>query len=283
MVCVRSATACFQRLSGINNREKVPSNCRTNRIYGETSWRKCRKGPEGKYGKSKAENVAITKISSAKKRQRSQQNIPLPPINSMTKQLLPQIMTEERRNEIATLGDEADILSHFTAGNDVLASQESNMTKLYDLLLKNREWNKKTQRGYSIHSCTGETAKLYLEIDELMYKVDPNSKDFIELLENVVVPKVYDHLGTLADLGRSIYETKTNGSMRALSMTRIICMPSWSKATQRMPATGTKIFKSNRNILIELLEYTKRCKYFENIDLTHVNLSANPTTIFCFA
>ena len=73
------------------------------------------------------------------------------------------------------------------------------MTKLYDLLLKNREWKKKTQQGYSIHSCTGETSKLYFEIDELMYKVDPNSNEFIELLENIVVPKVYDHLGTLAD------------------------------------------------------------------------------------
>ena len=117
-------------------------------------------------------------------------------------------MTEERRHEIATLGDEADMLAHFTAGNDVLASQESHMTKLYDLLLKNREWNKKTQRGYSIHSCTGETSKLYFEIDELLYKTDPNSKDFIDLLENVVVPKVYDHLGTLAELGEKHLRNK---------------------------------------------------------------------------
>ena len=67
---------------------------------------------------------------------------------------------------------------------------------------------------------------LYFEIDELMYKVDPNSNEFIENLENIVVPKVYDHLGTLAELGEKIYETKTNGSMRALSMTKTICMQS---------------------------------------------------------
>ena len=180
----------------------------------QTMWRNKlekvpKKGAEGKYGKSKAERRSYyQKFKRQKKADKSTTHAV--PANKFdeSNQLLPQIMTEERQHEIAALGDEADMLAHFTAGNDVLASQESKMTKLYDLLLKNREWKKKTQHGYSINSCAGETAKLYLEIDELMYKVDPNSKDFIELLENVVVPKVYDHLGTLADLGEKHLRNK---------------------------------------------------------------------------
>ena len=168
-----------------------------------------RKGPEGKYGKSKAEKRSYYQNFKRQKRaEKSTKHTATADKFDAPKHLVPQLMSQERRNEIATLGDEADILSHFTAGNDVLASQESHMTKLYDLLLKNREWNKKTQRGYSIHSCTGETSKLYFEIDELLYKTDPNSKDFIDLLENVVVPKVYDHLGTLAELGEKHLRNK---------------------------------------------------------------------------
>ena len=76
-----------------------------------------RKGAEGKYGKARLKNVAITKISA--KKGRSQQNMSVLPIQLINTWYA--INVPERRNEIATMGDEADILSHFTAGNDVLA------------------------------------------------------------------------------------------------------------------------------------------------------------------
>ena len=54
-VCVRSATACFQRLSGINNREKSQAIAEQTEYMAKQVEKVPRRVLEGKYGKSKAE------------------------------------------------------------------------------------------------------------------------------------------------------------------------------------------------------------------------------------
>ena len=103
-------------------------------------------------------------------------------------------LPQNYEQRLAIEGDEADMLSHFTADNDLLSSQQNQMSKLYDILLKNREWKNKTQYGYTLATCTPKTQEVYLEIDEVMFKIDPNSIEYLRSMDEYVAPKVYDRL-----------------------------------------------------------------------------------------
>ena len=71
-----------------------------------------RKGPEGKYGKSKAEKRSYYQNFKRQKRaEKSTKHTATADKFDAPKHLVPQLMSQERRNELATLGDEADILA----------------------------------------------------------------------------------------------------------------------------------------------------------------------------
>jgi hypothetical protein len=161
-----------------------------------------RRGAKDKYGKSKAEKRAhfqnmkqqkVKKKLPYNQRDNNSNKISVP---DHYHQELPQYLPQNY-HQLATEGDEAAMLSHFTADNDILSSQENQMSKLYDVLMQNRNWKKKSEHGYGVESCSGKTADLYLEIDDIMFSIDPNSKQYLDTMDNIVSPKVYERLEEL--------------------------------------------------------------------------------------
>ena len=160
-----------------------------------------RRGAKGKYGKTRAEKRAHYQMV---KQQKMKNKLFKQPKKSNKNNNNTNYIQEQQRylpqnyeQRLAIEGDEADMLSHFTADNDLLSSQQNQMSKLYDILLKNREWKNKTQYGYTLATCTPKTQEVYLEIDEVMFKIDPNSIEYLRAMDEYVAPKVYDRLDEL--------------------------------------------------------------------------------------